>query len=120
MPFPIRGCVRAALLSLALLSGCTRREPPAPAPSGPAVYVDPKTLDAFQGPATLSLPAVNPKTGKETLVAALYCSACKKWHAVPPLEVLQRNPRARQCPKTGVPLSAEGPLPEAILPVAPP
>ncbi len=61
--------------------------------------------------ATSEFPAVQPLTGKRTLMPALYCPACKKWHAVPPPDQISRTPGAGQCRRTGVPLIAEGPLP---------
>jgi hypothetical protein len=75
------------------------------------VLIDSKTGDVFQAPLGTAVPAKNPQTKKQNLVNAMYCEKCAKWYPVPPLEVLQRNPRARQCPKTGNPLKPTGPIP---------
>jgi hypothetical protein len=57
-------------------------------------------------------PAVNPATGRRTLVRALYCPQCKAWRAVPPDAAANGNPLATKCPKHRCPLTADGPLPE--------
>jgi hypothetical protein len=48
-----------------------------------------------------STPAVNPKTGRRTLVQALYCCKCRKWYRAPPVEMAERSPRGPVCPVTG-------------------
>ena len=55
-------------------------------------------------------PALNPATGKKTLVQGLYCAKCNKWYRAPPPEMVERSPRGPSCPVTGDPLSMEGPL----------
>lgn len=76
------------------------------------VYVCQETGALTVGPPQPT-PAVNPETGRATLVSALYCPKCERWRAAPPLELLQRNPSAGQCPKHRVPLTTDGPLPAA-------
>lgn len=56
------------------------------------------------------MPALNPKTGRKTLVQALYCEKCSKWYPAPPPEMAQQMPRGPACPKDGAPLTMEGPL----------
>jgi hypothetical protein len=56
-------------------------------------------------------PAINPATGRRTLVRALYCPQCKAWRAVPPDAAANGNPLASKCPKHRCPLTADGPLP---------
>jgi len=55
---------------------------------------------------------VHPRTGQPTLLPGLYCEACGKWRASPPLDVLQQNPAASQCPVHRVPMQNQGPLPD--------
>ena len=55
-------------------------------------------------------PAVNPDTGRKTLQPGLYCAACKKWNPSAPLDVAQRHPEARLCPKHRTPMDTKGPL----------
>jgi|GEM_PF-1843938 len=55
------------------------------------------------------------KIREEKLSMGAYCSTCQKWHALPPMEVVQRQPKARLCPKTKTPLSFEGPVPESVI-----
>jgi hypothetical protein len=75
------------------------------------VYFDRESASAVIADAGLKTPAVNPATGRRTLMPALYCGRCRAWRAAPPLEEAQRNPQARQCVQCRGPLSAEGPLP---------
>ena len=79
------------------------------------VYVDRETLQTVELTETAEAPAVNPATGRRTLMPGLYCPQCKTWHPSPPLEVLQRDPAARQCPKCKGPLTTDGPHPTADL-----
>jgi uncharacterized protein YbaR (Trm112 family) len=46
-------------------------------------------------------PATNPKTGRRTLMQALYCHQCKKWYPAPPPEMARQSPRGPVCPKDG-------------------
>ncbi|MBW3539822.1 MAG: hypothetical protein KY476_06095 [Planctomycetes bacterium] len=55
-------------------------------------------------------PAVNPATGRRTLVRALYCRDCDGWRAVPPTEAYGGNPLSHACPRHRQPMSPTGPL----------
>jgi hypothetical protein len=56
------------------------------------------------------MPALNPATGKKTLVQALYCEKCDKWYRAPPAAMAERSPRGPVCPVTGTGLAVEGPI----------
>ncbi len=56
------------------------------------------------------MPALNPKTGRKTLVQALYCSQCRAWYPAPPPEMAQQSPRGPACPKDGSSLTVEEPF----------
>ena len=56
-------------------------------------------------------PAVNPRTGRPTLVRGLYCDKCRKWRPIPPPEVYSGNPLSCPCPRHKQPMSPNGPLP---------
>lgn len=75
------------------------------------VYVDTVTGEAQAMEVAGEFPAVQPRTGKRTLMPAMYCAKCGKWHPVPPPDRINRAGRAALCPKTGAPLTAEGPWP---------
>lgn len=55
-------------------------------------------------------PAVNPATGRATLVQALYCPQCKKWRAAPPEAMRERFATGPVCPVHRAPLSETEPL----------
>jgi hypothetical protein len=97
------------LLIVALLivsSGCGEA-PPAETPT--MVYYDTETKGPVVAEPSERIPAIHPETGRATLVPAAYCEACDAWHPTPPLEEIQRNPKALSCPKTGQKLSFTGP-----------
>lgn len=100
---------RITILLILCLTGCQSPSEPEPEKT---VFVDAKTQEVFVLDSGVSSPAVHPKTGKKTLRQGVYCSACKKWYAVPELEVVQKNPEAAFCPTHKTRMSAEGPLPE--------
>ena len=105
----IRGIRIAALLLMAAsLSGCGG-ETPAAGETENVVYLCRETKKIVRAPLQPT-PAVNPATGRKTLVRALYCTKCKKWHAVPPAMEQSGNPMRYQCPKHKIDLSADGPL----------
>ncbi len=56
------------------------------------------------------MPAVNPKTGRRTLVQGLYCSQCQSWYPAPPAEMANQSPRGPTCPKDGSSLTVEEPF----------
>ena len=99
-----------SLLLLCLISGCG--ETPQPEEER-VVYVDRKTKEVFILEDSFETPAVNPKTGKRTLLRGLYCPECEKWYAVPPLEVIRRNPKSVFCPKDKTKMVLDGVVPES-------
>lgn len=104
----IRGFAVASVVACATLSGCGKAGPADPA-EATMVYVDTRSLETFQLPASSQVPASNPSTGKRTLMPGLFCSQCDKWYPAPPLDVLQRSPKARQCPKCHSEMSSRKP-----------
>lgn len=76
------------------------------------VLVDRETMAPFVLEVSESLPAVNPGTGKRTLMPGLYCPQCHKWYPVPPPDQINRQPDATLCPKTRAQLIPDGPFPE--------
>jgi len=98
------------LLLLSVVLGCGKSGKET-ATGESIVLTDPKAGTFFTAPSGTPTPAIHPETGKPTLVRAMYCSKCQTWHPVPPLEVLQRNAKARSCRKTGTPLQLTGPIP---------
>ena len=75
------------------------------------VFIDTVTKRPVVQAASTESPAVNLATGKRTLRPAAYCDACQAWHAIPPIEELQRRPGALKCPKTKAALRFDGPRP---------
>jgi hypothetical protein len=101
---------RAIMLFVVIAAGCAKSAPP-PAVEETVVYFDTALKEAVLTPPASIFPAVNPKTGKRTLMPAAWCPGCKAWHAAPPIEEVQRNPKALLCPKTGAKLNPKGPEP---------
>jgi hypothetical protein len=63
------------------------------------------------------VPAVNPATGRKTLMLALYCPECRSWQAAPPPELKDRFPAGPICQKHKVPLQeTDAPKTEAKTP----
>ena len=58
----------------------------------------------------LPTPAVDPKTGKSTLVQGMYCNKCQKWYPAPPREAAERTPGGPVCYRDQTRLSLDGPL----------
>jgi hypothetical protein len=111
----MKSCLKKCLLVVAIgsgLLGCGGSEEVATTESQRAVYVDIKTLQAVIGDVVKEPPAVNPATGQRTLMPALYCPKCLRWHPLPPLDQINRTPNATKCSKTGATLTADGPWPE--------
>lgn len=94
-------CVVGALWGC---GGDVERQPPA------VVFVDRETGRTFSGPARPT-PAVDPATGRATLMPGLFCPQCGRWYAAPPWEQLQRMPGGFRCPRHGAPLEPFGPVP---------
>lgn len=100
--------------SMFVLVGCSERE--ATPVIVDVVYVDLETRQPVVMSGAVDAPAINPATGRRTLMPGLHCPQCQDWHATPPLEALQRNPAARRCPKCQSVLTASGPMPVASNP----
>ena len=100
------------ILLVAASLGCNRTPVDDSHADSVVLLVDVKTHEVFVRENVSQLPAKHPRTGDRTLVSGMYCRRCQKWYPVPPVEELIRNPQARQCPKTGSPLTGEGPWPE--------
>ena len=98
---------------LLLAVGCGSAPPPSPR-ANQMVYYDRATQTAVVYKASRETATIHPKTGKPTLVPASYCWKCQKWFPAPPIEVLQRNPKAAVCPK-GHALTPDGPWPDEVL-----
>ncbi|HRX78907.1 MAG TPA: hypothetical protein P5307_07580 [Pirellulaceae bacterium] len=107
-----RSLVLVAVVSMGVLLGCGGADEVAPAKVSQAVYVDTKTQKAMVCDVSAETPVVNPATGQRTLMPALYCPKCLRWHALPPLEQINRIPNATKCSRTGATLTADGPWPE--------
>lgn len=104
--------ITLAILLATAFAGCGGGAAPPDPNANKMVYVDTETRQAYVGN-RIDTPAINPQTGKSTLMPGLYCPNCKTWHAVPPLDQINRIPNARRCVKTRVPLLADGPWPTA-------
>ncbi|NLS91766.1 MAG: hypothetical protein GXX96_06245 [Planctomycetaceae bacterium] len=97
----------------AVFAGCGKSESPSPTGrEGKMVCVDTATKEAIVMPVADTFPAPNPRTGKRTMMPAMYCLKCARWHPVPPPDQINRTPKATTCPKTGTPLTLDGPWPE--------
>jgi hypothetical protein len=99
--------VMAACL-LSFVSGCGD-EQMAAEESNNVVYLCKETKKVVRAPLHPT-PAVNPETGRKTLFRALYCSRCKKWHAIPPSEERSGNPLRFNCPRHKSAMSLNGPV----------
>ena len=82
------------------------------------VYLCRETNEMVTAPPQTT-PAVNPRTGRPTLVRGLYCEKCRKWRAVPPRDVYAGNPLSWPCPRHRQPMSPDGPLPAGGIPPEP-
>ena len=64
--------------------------PPGPVVGNDVVYICLETQEVIEGPVEPT-PAINPNTGRRTLVPAIYSNATKKWVPAPNEEMLRRN-----------------------------
>ena len=112
LPRCCAGMIVLAGAAAAAIGGCGGGDDAPEAASAPTVYYCTETKTVVVA-ARQQTPAVNPQTGRRTLVPALYCPTCRQWQPAPPPEVLQRNPGAGLCRKHKTPLIADGPLPTA-------
>lgn len=76
------------------------------------VYVDTETRQPMVHEIVNPVPAINPETGKRTLMPGLYCPTCKTWYPVPAADQINTRPNAGQCPKDKTALIADGPWPD--------
>ena len=106
----MRMCWIAALFAAGGLLGCSSEEP---VPAAEEMFVGTESLEVFRIPAQ-PVPAINPKTGRATLVQGLYCPECDKWYPAPPLEAVGGNAGAIRCPVHESALSHSGPEPSAV------
>jgi len=64
--------------------------PPAPVTGNDVTYICLETKEVIEGPLE-PVPAVNPATGRRTLVLAMYSNTSKEWVPAPSEEVLRKN-----------------------------
>jgi hypothetical protein len=67
--------------------------PPAPVTGNDVTYICLETREVMEGPVQ-NLPAINPATGRRTLVRAIYSNITKEWVPAPSEDVLRRNRQA--------------------------
>jgi hypothetical protein len=73
-------------------------------------YVCSETGAVIAAPAQQE-PALNPETGRRTLLRGVYCPQCAKWYRAPSPEHQSGNPRPLTCSVHNVPMTYEGPSP---------
>jgi hypothetical protein len=89
-----------------LVPGCANDSPPVldgGARPAEITYLCRETGETLKAPRQQT-PAVNPQTGRKTLVQALYCTSCQAWHAAPPPAMAERLPLGPVCPVHRTPL----------------
>jgi hypothetical protein len=64
--------------------------PPAAVTGNDVTYICLETQEVIEGPLE-PLPAVNPATGRRTLVLAVYSNSTKKWVPAPSEEMMRKN-----------------------------
>jgi hypothetical protein len=67
--------------------------PPASITGNDVTYICLETREVIDGPVQ-AVPALNPSTGRRTLVRAVYSNSTKEWVPAPSEEMLRRNRRA--------------------------
>ena len=77
-------------------------------PRVPIVYVCTETAETFVGDLQ-GEPAINPKTGRRTLVRGMFCLQCERWNASQPSNHRAGNPRAQLCRVHHVEMTYDGP-----------
>jgi hypothetical protein len=110
----VRGFWLAAAVCFGGGSGCGSGTAPVEADEDRVVltYICTETGTVERGPQRV-WPYLNPATGRESFVLHLYSPQAQRWVPVPPPKVVGGNPLAMRCPKTGGPLSTEGPEPSS-------
>lgn len=96
-----------ASLGLFSASGCGGESAADEQPK--VVYVCEESKQLVEAPQQPT-PAEHPETGKATLLRALYCEACKKWHVVPPSELYPKDPLSYPCPRHKAQMKPDGPM----------
>ena len=82
--------------------------PPAPVTGNDVTYICLETREVIEGPVQ-PVPALNPNTGRRTLVRAIYSNTTKEWVPAPSEEVLRRNVQALAQDDGTAPLAFEPP-----------
>lgn len=111
-------CLALLLTLFATSVGCERR-PRREVGTLPTVFVDTKSKELFVAPPGTAEIPLHPTTAKATLSHALYCSSCRAWHPVPPPDVLMRQGKLRNCPKSKQEMRNDGPIPETATKLTP-
>ncbi len=74
------------------------------------VYVCTETGQVLSAPPQ-PVPAINPATGRRTLVRGVYCAGCNRWYAAPAPDHRTGNPRPPVCRIHHVAMTFDGPDP---------
>jgi hypothetical protein len=82
--------------------------PPSPVTGNDVTYICLETHEVIDGPVQ-PVPALNPNTGRRTLVRAIYSNSTKEWVPAPSEEVLRRNRQALAQDDGNSPLAFEAP-----------
>lgn len=83
-------------------------KPPGPDAGYDVTYICLETKEVIEGPVQ-PVPALNPKTGRRTLVRAVYSNQTQEWIPMPADDVLRRNRQALARDDGKSPLSFEPP-----------
>ena len=87
-------------------------QPSSPVEPLEITFVCLETGTLSQGP-RVATPAINPATGRATLVQALYCPECRRWRPTPPAAIRERMPLGPTCVDHKVPLLESAPADSA-------
>jgi hypothetical protein len=82
--------------------------PPAPVTGNDVTYICLETREVIDGPVQ-PVPALNPTTGRRTLIRAIYSNSTKEWVPAPSEELLRMNRRALAQDDGSSPLAFEPP-----------
>lgn len=87
--------LRALFVAALILAGWSAyswmaSRPPAPVTGNDVTYICLETREVIEGPLE-PVPALNPATGRRTLVLAVYSNKTKEWIPAPSEEVLRMN-----------------------------
>ncbi|MBS0260938.1 MAG: hypothetical protein JSS02_03195 [Planctomycetes bacterium] len=100
------------VVALVAMAGATYvwlsdRRPP-PVTGHDVTYICLETHEVLDGPVQ-PVPAINPHTGRRTLVRAIYSNRTQEWIPAPSEEVLRRNRQALSENSADAPLAFEAP-----------